>query len=760
MPPKDRKARKAAEAAKVYAEKKRKQEVDDYYNNPRKQFKMSDGFGGYIGDNYDPYPTLDDVEYGMGELMKPKKKRPAAATPIVTPDVTTNTTPETTPAPVASVDPATALVDPAYTDPLGSFKLGAPSPEPAVDNTTMLSPSAINVAPAPVTPAVTDPLASVKLGSPTSPASVDYASILNQGSQKPAPAPVVENVAINAVLKAAREKQPALDINADNILSYTDTEPQGSELEQMLKQRYEGFKVEEDPQIREYLNATEQKSMPLLSQEQNFPSASNNIFKASYQGSEVGSIPLFAESSLIPFGAFDARQRSMESAATTKAKEKIDFYKESAPQTKRFSVQAELNDVYRSGNDQWVANAKAQYGKNWVKALKNDPKYGNWLEDMRTLAKYQNGIVDFISDIEAKTKSGKFVASPELEAAMADFTSGVGGLGNPLESKGGVGKSLLGMRAYYDLDKATNEAVDQIIQTETASHPGLKNQGIYDLITNMVTKGVGIDRVREVAQTVYDSKYADGKGFTLDQVYRSILAKLGPKANTYRTQTVGNQYSGDGGNRQKYTGNNINKQVEEIIYGDKQKVLAYDTHQFDNIKGTVPNVNNAIDIRTGKQVNISGSSSITLGATTNVICDEKGIPVDKVTLDAVLTGNQTLKDLRYSYQTFAIGTVAGGSYSKKNFTGTTVSANIDNTYMIPLSQVETLLNTTDGKGNVLVGVRTDLQIKQAKKRNDYIEKHGDPKFGKRESFLNQTNPLTEKQIDDKKEAGEIIVIGE
>ena len=119
-----------------------------------------------------------------------------------------------------------------------------------------------------------------------------------------------------------------------------------------------------------------------------------------------------------------------------------------------------------------------------------------------------------------------------------------------------------------------------------------------------------------------------------------------------------------------------------------------------------------------------------------------------------------MKDLRYSYQTFAIGTVNVGTGSVKNFSGTTVSTKIDDTYMIPLSQVNTLLNTTDGKGNVKVGVRTDLQIKQAKKRNDYIEKYADPIYGTRESFLNQTNPLTEKQIDDKKEAGEIIVIGE
>ena len=702
-------------------------------------------------------PPKDRKAKKAAEKAKTTTATTPEETPIVTPDVATNTTP----APVATApDPATALIDPSYTDPLASFKLGAPSPEPAVDATAMLSPSAINTAPAPVTPAVTDPLASVKLGSPTSPSTVDYASILSQGSPKPAPAPVVQNVALNAALNTARAKQPALDINADNILSYTDTQPQGSELEQLLKQRYEGFKVEEDPQIREYLNATEQKSMPLLSQEQNFPSASNNIFKGSYQGSEVGNIPLFAESSLIPFGAFDARQRAMEASATTKAKESLDFYKESAPQTKRFSVQPELDETFRSGQEQWVANAKSQYGKNWATALKNDPKYGNWLEDMRTVAKYNDGIVDFVSDIQAKTKSGKFVASPELESAMADFTAGVGGLGNPLESKGGVGKSLLGMRAYYDLDKATNEAVDQMIQTETAKYPGISNQGIYDLIVGKSEKGVDMGRIIDAAQGVYDSKYADGKGFTYDQVLKSMIAKLGPKSSTYNTKTVGNQYSGAGGSKQLYSDNNINKQVEEFIYGDKQKVLAYDTHQFDNIEATVPNVKNAIDIRTGKQVNISGASGITLGATTNVICDEKGIPVDKVTLDAVLTGDQTLKDLRYSYQTFAIGTVAVGTGSVKNFSGTTVSTKIDDTYMIPLSQVNTLLNTTDSKGNVKVGVRTDLQIKQAKKRNDYIEKNGDPKYGTRESFLNQTNPLTEKQIDDKKKAGEIIVIGE
>jgi hypothetical protein len=650
-------------------------------------------------------------------------------------------------------------------DPLASVNLnGSASAEPEVNyfNQGAAPKQGLGSenATAPVTPAVTDPLPSVKLGSPTSPASVDYAAILSQGSQKPAPAPVVENVAINAVLDSARAKQPALDINADNILSYTDTEPQGSELEQMLKQRYEGFKVEEDPQIREYLNATEQKSMPLLSQEQNFPSASNNIFKASYQGSEVGSIPLFAESSLIPFGAFDARQRSMESAATTKAKQSLDFYKESAPQTKRFSVQPELDETFRSGQEQWVANAKSQYGKNWATALKNDPKYGNWLEDMRTVAKYNDGIVDFISDIEAKTKSGKFVASPELQTAMADFTSGVGGLGNPLESKGGVGKSLLNMRAYYDLDKATNEAVDQIIQTETASHPTLKNQGIYDLITNMVTKGVGIDRIHEVAQGVYDSKYADGKGFTLDQVFRSILAKVGKKANTYlRTQTVSNQYSGDGGNRQKYTDADINKETVEIKYGDGQKILTHDTQAFMNIPTEVANNTNAIDIRTGDRVKFSAVQAVTFAATTNVLCDNTGLPVDKKNIDNILAGNKTLKDLGYSYQTFAIGSVPGGTYTKKDYSGNTVSAKIDEGIMVPISQVQTLLSTLDSNGKVTLGPRTDLQIKEAKKRNAYIKEHGDIEYGSRE-YYEKDKGMTNPEIDAAKKLGKIHVTGE
>jgi len=100
------------------------------------------------------------------------------------------------------------------------------------------------------------------------------------------------------------------------------------------------YRLQEDPNLRKNLQMQDNLAgaMPAIGYDQMFPSASNNINKGSYSGSEVGSIPIYAPGQLVPFGAFDARQRALAGAAQQKVAQEADIFKQKAPITKRYII--------------------------------------------------------------------------------------------------------------------------------------------------------------------------------------------------------------------------------------------------------------------------------------------------------------------------------------------------------------------------------------------------------------------------------------
>ena len=498
-----------------------------------------------------------------------------------------------------------------------------------------------------------------------------------------------------------------------------------SGLNDYYNQNYD-YRLQDDPNLRANLAKQDRLAgaMPALDYGQMFPSASNNIQKGSYSGSEVGSIPIYAPGQLVPFGAFDARQRALAGAAQQKVAQEAEFYKQKAPITKRFAVQGELNDVFAKGQQQWVDNAKEQYGNNWTTALKNDPGYNKWLQSMGTVAQYETGIVDFIGDIDANIKSGEFVASPELLKAKSDFMAGVGGLENPSDPKGhDAGTNLLKMRAFYDLDKATNDAAKEIVKTVSDKYPGMSNQGIYDMIVKQTQTGVDEFRIKDVSAGVYKSKYADGQYFTQDDVYNSLLAKLGPVAKTYDVKTVKNQFGGAGGEEQVYDENVISPETQDVEFaGSPKGVTVFSGQTLSKPVGiNVANATTAIDPKTGKPVNIAGNSKIQIGQTFNVLTDGKGNVVSAYDIEqAHKDKDYNPEKMGWEYKTYASGTIKAGDarISEVNAQGQTVSVpiNQDQTMWMPVEGIKGGLATFDDKGNVTKGLRVDVQDKVAKEK--------------------------------------------
>lgn len=503
-----------------------------------------------------------------------------------------------------------------------------------------------------------------------------------------------------------------------------------------LAQRSNNFELSGDPQIAANIAAKNRAAtaMPDLSYGDMFPSANNNINKGSYSGSIVGNVPVFAPSQLTPFGVFDKRDAALKNAAAIRAQEQMDFIaKTKAPTTKLFAVQSQLDDQFSTGYNKWVENAKKQYGENWSTALKQDPNFNNWMQNMSTVAQFHTGISDTIGSMEAQMKTGDFVASPELRNTIAELKSGIANLQNPFDPKGHkVGTNLLKARAVYSLDKTTNEALDKTVRSISESYPSLTPQGIYDMITSTTTTGVDDSRVAALAQEIYDTHYSDGSGFSKQQVYDALKAKLGEKVKTYDHKEQPNQFSNAGGSDITYDVTAVNPEGQDVNYQGTSVTASAGQTFAKPITLNVPNDVNAVDPKTGKPVTVGGNSRIVIGKTFNVLTDKDGKVVSKTDIEvAHKDPNFDPQKLGWSYQTFASGTInkSDATVTGVNDDGQTVSVPIDGdeTMWIPVEGIKGGLATFDKDGNVTKGARIDVQKKEAdKKTQELYQRHQAP----------------------------------
>lgn len=494
-----------------------------------------------------------------------------------------------------------------------------------------------------------------------------------------------------------------------------------------LAQRSNNFQLSGDPQIAANIAAKNRAAtaMPDLSYGDMFPSANNNINKGSYSGSIVGNVPVFAPSHLTPFGAFDKRDAALKNAAALRAQEQIDFNKTKAPTTKLFAVQGQLDEQFSKGLDQWTNNAKKQYGENWVSALKQDPNFNNWMQSMSTVAQYHTGISDTMGEIDAQMKDGTFVASPELRKIMGDTKSGIANLQNVFDPKGHqVGTNLLKMRAVYDLDKATNNALDEVVKSVVDSNYGISSQGIYDILTNTTTTGVDDSRIAKLAESVYLSKYSDGSGFTKEQVYDALKAKLGEKVKTHDIKTQTNQFSSSGGADLKYDEGSINPEGVPVTYGATENgVTTYDGQTFQKpIALNVPNQTNVIDPLTGKRIDVPANSKVVIGKTFNILITKDGAPV----AGNEVPSGQNPKD--YHYETYAAGTVKQGTARVSGIDdegNPTSDTDVkERTLWIPVEGIKGGIMTVDANGKYVKGGRLDYQKTAAEKKTAELHKRG------------------------------------
>lgn len=314
-----------------------------------------------------------------------------------------------------------------------------------------------------------------------------------------------------------------------------------------------------------------------------YPDVNHNIGVGGYSGSEIGSTTLFAPGGgLVPLGMLDARDAAAQHAALKKQKDLEDFQKMyQSPTTKHVAVQKNLTEAYHGGLQQWNQNALKKAGGNQalaIQMLKQDPNFQNWNKSMQDTAKFHDAIVEHSAQLHTDELNPDFVNSPESRKANAELLNGIAYQGMDPFSKQGqdIGKKFLASQALYDLDKASNIAIDKAIPNIEQLPPSYVGRGKNEIATYLEKEYFKPEQIDQMARTVYNEKYA-GTDIPYEAVKKSIESKLGEKIKR-KTDTYDKYYKPDAKTEPEYDPNAVVSESGEKVVSRGDVVNSHTEH--------------------------------------------------------------------------------------------------------------------------------------------------------------------------------------
>jgi len=279
-----------------------------------------------------------------------------------------------------------------------------------------------------------------------------------------------------------------------------------------------------------------------------FPGMNQPTAVGNYSGSIVGNNTLFAAPAYVPFGIVDARQKALQLAASHKAKSDEDFLNRmKAPVTTLTANQPELERKHNEWLNNTIADAQKRYGDNWVRGLKNDPKFHQERQKFETIARYNDDAVNFISNLQEDNRHGRYVPK-EAEELSNKIMSGYAGLGDPSATTIDF-QDIAKAKSYENYGKVLNQ-YDKLIQplvNESLQDP--INRGVYNLET--LKKDTTYPKLKETAQAIREAHYPDSKYFTVDKIQKDLesmyLGKREIQMQSHANQFAPNQTDGGAG---------------------------------------------------------------------------------------------------------------------------------------------------------------------------------------------------------------------
>lgn len=439
-------------------------------------------------------------------------------------------------------------------------------------------------------------------------------------------------------------------------------------------------------------------SLPDLKPQDYFPDLNERTLQGTYSGPTIGTVSLFAPGGgLTPYTVIDAREKALEAAALKKAKQIEDFNKlyGEPPVTKHSSVQKELNKVYFEALNKWITNSQKKYGDNWAQALKNDVNFQRNMRDLNTLKEQEDYLVGRIATMEKEIESGKFVASPELQKAMADFRSGISGLAKGAAYTQGydLNQSILNLETQYELNKLVEDAAKNIEYkiTEDMKYAGATED--YDIIKSIRKKQVDPKELEQAAKLVEQQA---GLRLTTEQKAQ-ILPMLkrkfaGEEEITVQTPGKAKRSASEEFNYEEQipeTGYEINADGGAIYFEE-----AYSTNKFDSSA--------QLDIALSSDMKDTQGKGLEkkTGFVKGTVQSAGNMPYDKVSKKYLSPQEvKTLKDNNNYYGNKNIELKPVAIFNVSPMEGAKGIVGAQNTIIMPIKHIKGKLINTRKKGN-------------------------------------------------------------
>lgn len=344
-----------------------------------------------------------------------------------------------------------------------------------------------------------------------------------------------------------------------------------------IKSRYEGPQVNADNFQLSDVTPEQQAEMDKLSyMERNpatgplsltdyYPDVNNPVGVGSYSGSMIGSTTLFAPGGgLVPLGMMDARDKAIQDAAYSKAKEYDAFRKMyQAPTTKLVNIQPNISNEYNKMIQGYIAEAKQKYGSQWNKKLETDQNFLAKNKAFQDLAKYGDSIVEAKAKLDDAKKSGKYTVTPALKEAERKLMSATDPNSTDFKKLGDYYRSF---NMDLDFNDVYNETVDKLVMQKVASSGINKNDPEYLSTIEKTKESYTQDQKEAIVQSMM-SQFPGSDYFTEDYIRKNVAQRTGAVRETENV-TASQKREANSGADFKYEDNDIEPEsaIDNVEY--------------------------------------------------------------------------------------------------------------------------------------------------------------------------------------------------
>jgi len=255
-----------------------------------------------------------------------------------------------------------------------------------------------------------------------------------------------------------------------------------------------------------------------------YPDVNNPVGVGSYSGSMIGSTTLFAPGGgLVPLGMMDARDKAIQDAAYSKAKEYDAFRKMyQAPTTKLVNIQPNISNEYNKMLQGYIGEAKKKYGKNAYKVLESDPNFLAKNKAFQDLAKYGDAIVEAKAKLDDAKKTGKYTVTPSLLATEKKLMSATNPDSPEFKKLGDYYRSF---NMDLDFNDVFNETVKQIAMQQDATAGADTSDPEYIRTFDSTKKYYNEESIKAAVESM-KAQFPQSDYFTDEYIEKNVRARM------------------------------------------------------------------------------------------------------------------------------------------------------------------------------------------------------------------------------------------